>query len=258
MSELCECGLIETEVRRDDAAALKNVLIQNDRVARHNRELFDRNGVMAVNLMSAPGAGKTSLLEASIPTLMPEYRIGVVEGDLATDNDAQRIRALGVPAVQITTGDASHLDARMLHEALHQLELEELDLLFIENVGNLVYPAVFDLGQHHNVALLSVTEGDDKPQKYPVMFRAADLVLLTKTDLLQHVPEFDVQRVHRSLHEIDCGAPLLGLSNRRGAGIDAWCEWLNAKVAVHSLRVASSPRGPHLEETSADAHDHGA
>ena len=151
------------------------ILDENDRVAAHNRAHFDQHGVLALNLMSSPGSGKTSLLEATIKALRDEFSVAVVEGDLATENDAARIRACGVPAVQITTGNACHLDAQMVHDALHELRLGGLDILFVENVGNLVCPASFDLGVHCNVTLLSVPEGDDKPAKYPVMFRGADL-----------------------------------------------------------------------------------
>ena len=173
---------------------LTHLLAENDHAAAHNRAHLDMHGVLAINLMSSPGAGKTTLLEATIRRLRAQYRIFVVEGDLATENDARRIRAQGVPAIQITTGNACHLDASMMHRALHDIPLAEVDLLFIENVGNLVCPASFDLGQHRNVVLLSVPEGDDKPEKYPVMFRAAELVLITKADLLEHIPEFDMQR----------------------------------------------------------------
>ncbi len=167
---------------------------ENDHTALHNREHFNSHGVVAINLMSSPGAGKTSLLEASLDALSDRYRIAVIEGDLETENDAQRIRSRGVEAVQITTGSACHLDAHMVHDALHQLKLDDIDILFIENVGNLVCPASFDLGQHHNVMLLSVPEGDDKPAKYPVMFRAADLVMLSKVDLLPVLDDFSPQR----------------------------------------------------------------
>ena len=156
---------------------LHGLLSENDRQAQHNRDHLAKYGVLAVNLMSSPGAGKTALLEATIAALKDELRIAVVEGDLETENDAERIRAQGVPAIQITTGSACHLDAHMVHDALHHLDLSQIDLLFIENVGNLVCPASFDLGHHRNVVLLSTTEGDDKPAKYPVMFRAADLML---------------------------------------------------------------------------------
>lgn len=209
---------------------LRSLLSENDRIAIHNREHFDAHAVLAIDLMSAPGSGKTTLLERTIEELRSELRIAVIEGDLATENDALRIRAKGVPAIQITTGNACHLDAHMIHEALHSLPLAGLDVVFIENVGNLVCPASFDLGQHLNVTLLSVPEGDDKPQKYPVMFRASDLVLLTKCDLLQYLPEFRTERAEESLHRIACPAPILHLSSRPGASIRPWCEWLRTQL----------------------------
>ncbi len=178
---------------------VQDLLAANDRVAAHNRSHFDAHGVLAINLMSSPGAGKTALLEATILALRDRYRNAVIEGDLETDNDAARIRAHGVPALQISTGTACHLDAQLVHQALHDLPLAGLDLLFIENVGNLVCPASFDLGQHRNVTLLSVTEGDDKPAKYPVIFRASDLVVLSKTDLLEVMDDFDPRRAAETL-----------------------------------------------------------
>jgi hydrogenase nickel incorporation protein HypB len=219
-------------------------LTQNDRVARANRERLDLQGVLAVNLVSCAGAGKTSLLEASIPTLQQEYSIGVISCDLATDSDSRRLQALHVPLVQMKTGNTGHVTARMLRAALDEIDLAKLDLLFIENAGSLACPVSFDLGQHHNVALLSVPEGDDKPQQDPSLFRSAELVLLTKMDLLDHAPQFNMPRVRRGLRKIGCDAPLLGVSNRRGAGIDAWCLWLHAKEAMQSLQVSSrlSPR----------------
>jgi hydrogenase nickel incorporation protein HypB len=200
MCETCGCNITPGNahlVRADGKHAntadgraavevLQSLLGENDHQAAHNRYHFDHHGVLAVNLMSSPGAGKTSLLEATIEALGEGLRIAVIEGDLETENDAERIRAKGVEAIQIATGSACHLDAHMVHDALHRLDLTGVDILFIENVGNLVCPASFDLGQHRNVTLLSVPEGDDKPAKYPVMFRAADLVLLTKTDLLAY------------------------------------------------------------------------
>ena len=185
MCQLCGCAATpENSQTAVVIEVLQDLLSANNQAAAHNREHFDEHGVLAINLMSSPGAGKTALLEATIVALRDRYRIAVIEGDLETDNDAARIRAHGVPAIQITTGTACHLDAGLVHRALHDLPLAGLDLLFIENVGNLVCPASFDLGQHRNVTLLSVTEGDDKPAKYPVIFRASDLVVLSKTDLL--------------------------------------------------------------------------
>ena len=211
MCETCGCTLTPESAqlvhdhhgrRGPVIEVLQDLLAANDRVAMHNREHFDEHGVLAINLMSSPGAGKTALLEATILALRERYRIAVIEGDLETDRDAARIRAHGVPAVQITTGSACHLDAHLVHRALHDLPLAGLDLLFIENVGNLVCPASFDLGQHRNVVLLCVTEGDDKPAKYPVMFRAADLVVLSKTDLLRVLDDFDPERAAANLRAL--------------------------------------------------------
>ena len=175
--------LEKTAEGREAVSVLHGLLHENDHTAAHNREHFDRHNVLVVNLMSSPGAGKTSLLEATIEALDGALKVAVIEGDLETENDASRIRARGVEAVQITTGSACHLDAHMVHDALHHMQLDGLDILFIENVGNLVCPASFDLGQHHNVTLLSVPEGDDKPAKYPVMFRSADMMPVSYTHL---------------------------------------------------------------------------
>ena len=210
---------------------LQDLLAANDRVAMHNREHFDEHGVLAINLMSSPGAGKTALLEATIVALGSRYRIAVIEGDLETDNDAVRIRAHGVPALQITTGTACHLDAHLVHRALHDLPLSGLDLLFIENVGNLVCPASFDLGQHRNVILLCVTEGDDKPAKYPVMFRAADLVVLSKADLLDVLDDFDPARAAAALRALGRETPMIHTAARRVPALGPWLDWLEQQLA---------------------------
>src|SRR6202050_4021510 len=215
---------------------LQDLLAANDRVAMHNREHFDEHGVLAINLMSSPGAGKTALLEATIVAIAGRYRIAVIEGDLETDNDAVRIRAHGVPALQITTGSACHLDAHLVHRALHELPLSGLDLLFIENVGNLVCPASFDLGQHCNVTLLSVTEGDDKPAKYPVMFRACDLVVLSKTDLLDVLDDFDPTRAATALRMLGRETPMIRTAARRAPAIGPWLEWLGAPLGGGAVR----------------------
>ncbi len=222
----------------ESVTLLRNLLSQNDREAQHNRAHFDAHAVLAVNLMSSPGAGKTALLERTLDTLGGKLRVAVIEGDLATENDARRIRAKGVPAVQISTGSACHLDAHMVHNALHELNLSGLDIVFIENVGNLVCPASFDLGQHLNVTLLSVPEGDDKPEKYPVMFRTADLLLISKCDLLEVLPEFNAARAIDSLRAVGSDAPVMRVSCRSGYGIDAWIEWLIGQIEAHRQRVA--------------------
>ena len=217
---------------------LQNLLSENDQQAAHNRAHFDQHRVLAINLMSSPGSGKTSLLEHTIAALKDRYRIAVIEGDLETENDAQRIRDKGVPAFQITTGNACHLDAHMVHDALHQLDLHGIDILFIENVGNLVCPASFDLGQHRNLTLLSVTEGDDKPAKYPVMFRAADLVLLTKTDLLAVLDDFEPDKATQYVRQLASEAPVLLVNTRRPAQLDTWFDWLETEVDAHRQRLA--------------------
>jgi hydrogenase nickel incorporation protein HypB len=234
------------------------ILGENDRVAAHNREHFDEHGVLALNLMSSPGAGKTSLLEATIRALDGRLKVAVIEGDLATENDADRIRACGVPAVQITTGNACHLDATMVHDAAHDLRLADLDVLFIENVGNLVCPASFDLGQHRNVTLLSVPEGDDKPAKYPVMFRAADLSLLTKTDLLPYITEFSTERARAALRQVGFAGETIELTNRGGAGFEAWLAWLEREVAAQRERTARGESArPRVQPDGAVAHSAG-
>jgi hydrogenase nickel incorporation protein HypB len=209
---------------------LENLLQENDLTADHNREHFDQFKVLVINLMSSPGSGKTSLLEATIELIGNRYRIAVIEGDLETENDAQRIRKKGVPAIQITTGTACHLDAHLVHSALHQLDLKELDILFIENVGNLVCPASFDLGQHYNVTLLSTTEGDDKPAKYPVIFRTSDALILSKSDLLEVLDDFEPAKAEQNLRNLANPAPVLTLSARSGEGLQQWVDWLDEKV----------------------------
>ena len=263
----CGCSLGPAAQRAPFAAApsvpgktatievITAILGENDRVAAHNREHFDQHGVLALNLMSSPGAGKTALLEATIRALDGRFKVAVVEGDLATENDAARIRACGVPAVQITTGNACHLDAQMVHDALHDLPLAGLDVLFIENVGNLVCPASFDLGQHRNITLLSVPEGDDKPAKYPVMFRAADLSLITKTDLLPYLTDFSVARAHEALRQIGYGGTTIELTNRGGDGFAAWLAWLDREVAAQRARAARGEKArPSIQPEGAHAH----
>lgn len=218
-------------------SVLQNLLSTNNQQAAHNRAHFDSQQVLVINLMSSPGSGKTALLEATIQRLRDSVNIAVIEGDLETENDAMRIRAQGVPAYQITTGTACHLDAHLIHQALHSLSLDGLDLLFIENVGNLVCPASFDLGHHRNVVLLSVTEGDDKPAKYPVMFRAADLMLISKTDLLPFLDDFAPDKAEKNLQNLANPAPVIALSAKNGDGIEAWIAWLLAQIADYKSHL---------------------
>ena len=233
MCDTCGCNVTpgnEHLVAKESVEVLQGLLDANDQQAAHNREHFARHGALAVNLMSSPGAGKTALLEATVDALRDEFRIAVVEGDLETENDAERIRQKGVPAVQISTGSACHLDAHMVHDALHDLDVHDVDIIFIENVGNLVCPASFDLGQHANVALLSTPEGHDKPAKYPVMFRAADLVIISKADLLPVLDDFDPSYAEGCLRQLASTAPMINVSARSGEGMPAWLDWLRTEL----------------------------
>jgi hydrogenase nickel incorporation protein HypB len=221
MCDTCGCG--DPEIVSEDLH--ERILSENDRVAMHNREHFARRGMLAINLMGSPGAGKTALLEAT-RRAAPELRLAAVSGDLATENDAQRLELAGIPTRSITTGTVCHLDASMVHHALHHASDEPADVFVIENVGNLVCPAVYDLGQAFNVVALSVTEGTDKPLKYPVMFRAADLVVLTKADLLPHLPDVDVERIREALAHVMPVPRMLVVSATTGLGMDDWVDWL--------------------------------
>ncbi len=224
MCTTCGCGdthLVPVELH-------ERILAGNDRRARHNREHFVEAGVLALNLMGSPGSGKTAVLEATSRALENKLRLGAVSADLATDNDARRLRAAGIPCRPITTGQACHLDAETLHEALHGFPWRDTDVFFVENVGNLVCPAIYDLGQAANVVALSVTEGEDKPLKYPVMFKSADLVLLTKCDLLPHL-DVDVARLEDALARVMPEPRSLRVSARTGEGIREWTEWLQER-----------------------------
>ena len=265
MCEQCGCASTPQRVRLTDHTGtilarpvsdrsieiITAILNENDHQAAHNREHLDHHGVLAVNLTSSPGSGKTSLLEASIDAIGGRFRIAVIEGDLETENDARRIRAKGVPAIQITTGQTCHLDAQMVHDALHALDLDAIDVLLIENVGNLVCPASFDLGQHANVTLLAVTEGDDKPAKYPTMFRAADLVLLSKIDLLDVLDDFSPHTAEGHVRALANPAEVMRISARRPQSLAPWIGWLES-------RLAACRAGTLLPRSRAAAHHHGA
>jgi len=264
MCDTCGCNLTPgnrqfaykpVEPGATTVSVLKGLLQKNDDQAAHNRAHFDARGILALNLMSSPGSGKTALLEATLSALKDEFHCAVIEGDLETENDAERIRALGVPAHQIVTGTACHLDAHLVHDALHHMQLDGVDLLFIENVGNLVCPASFDLGQHLNVTLLSVTEGDDKPAKYPVMFRAADAMLISKTDLLAVLDDFDPARAEAHLRELANPAPVFRLSAKKGDGMTTWLTWLREQLAAQRARVAQGQtRLPNIQPDGVRLH----
>ena len=210
-----------------------NLLAANQHQAEHNHEHFQAWNLLCLNLMSSPGAGKTALLERSLPALAANHKMAVLEGDMTTQLDAERLEAVGIPVVPITTGRACHLDAAMVSGGLtllkQRLDPTQLDLLLVENVGNLVCPAEFEVGEHHKVALLSVTEGDDKPLKYPLMFRQADVVLITKVDLLPHLP-VELAAIRRNIHSINPNATVIEVSALTGEGLDAWHLWVRQAI----------------------------
>jgi hydrogenase nickel incorporation protein HypB len=222
-----------------------NLLAANQHQAEHNRERFDAWNLLCLNVMSSPGAGKTSLLERTLASLAIDLAMAVLEGDMATQLDAQRLEAVGIPVVPITTGRACHLDAAMVRGGLEllaqRLDPAGLDLLWVENVGNLVCPAEFEVGEHLKVALLSVTEGDDKPLKYPVMFREADCVLITKTDLLPHLP-VAIERIEAHVRQVNPYCAVLRVSASSGEGLDAWHGWIRRQLAGRSLQPGSRLR----------------
>lgn len=250
--------LARTSSGKEAVSVLHSLLHENDNTAQHNRQHFEQHNVLAINLMSSPGAGKTALLEATIQQLgldqNSKLKIAVIEGDLETENDAERIRKHGVKAIQITTGSACHLDAHMIHQALHNLDLTELDIIFIENVGNLVCPASFDLGQHLNVTLLSVPEGDDKPAKYPVMFRSSDLVLISKSDLLPILDDFKPERAKNYLRDLASTAPVFELSSKDKSGMQLWLDWIDQQRS--SLITASKEKSVATHAQHVHSHDH--
>ena len=209
----------------------RDILAKNDAFARENRALFADRGVFALNLVSSPGSGKTTLLVRTIEALRGRLATAVIEGDQQTSRDADRVRATGAPAIQINTGKGCHLDAHMVGQALRQLPLADGSLLLIENVGNLVCPAAFDLGEAHKVAILSVTEGEDKPIKYPDLFHAADLLLVNKVDLLPHL-DFDVEAAVAFAHRVRPGLEVIRVSATTGEGFEAWLAWLDRGVAA--------------------------
>lgn len=207
----------------------QDVLLKNNLLAERNRGWFEARRVLALNFLSSPGSGKTTILEKTVPMLSGEWPVAVVEGDQQTTNDADRIHALGVPVIQINTGTGCHLDALMVQRAVRELDLSERSLLCIENVGNLVCPAMFDLGEAARVVVISVTEGEDKPLKYPTMFHRADLCLLNKTDLLPYV-DFDASKCREYAMQVNHHLEWIEVSARTGEGFDRWKAWLTSRL----------------------------
>jgi hydrogenase nickel incorporation protein HypB len=205
------------------------ILEANDRIAEENRKLFDKSGVYVINIMSAPGAGKTSLLEKTIKEISGKTKIGVIEGDIAGSDDAKRIKNLGIPVVQINTGGACHLDANMIREAIDSFPLKGLDILIIENVGNLVCPAEFKVGEDIKVMLLSITEGDDKPLKYPLMFQESSALVLNKIDLLPYT-NADIGKIKKNSLSLNPKLKIFEVSCKTGEGISKWVKWLQSLI----------------------------
>lgn len=214
-----------------EVPVIRNLLEANDAIARQLRALFASKGILVLNLISSPGAGKTTLLERTLTDLKGEFTMAVIEGDLQTDNDARRVAATGAQAVQINTGGGCHLDGAMVLDALSRINQEGLDILFIENVGNLVCPVEFDCGEDHKIALLSVTEGDDKPEKYPLLFNLSAAMVLNKIDLLPYV-DFDSEKAERFARKLNAGLAVFPLSCRNGEGLEAWYDWLRGARAA--------------------------
>jgi hydrogenase nickel incorporation protein HypB len=208
---------------------LKDILSANEQIARKNQELLEKNKVFSVNIMASPGAGKTSLVLQTIRALGKTIKIGVIEGDISSSIDAQTVGKEGVPVVQINTGGECHLDANMIQNALNNLPLKEIGLLLIENVGNLVCPAEFNLGEHRKVLVASVPEGDDKPYKYPLMFTTVDAVILNKTDLLPYV-KFNTEAFTRAVRGINAKVKIFPISCTTGEGVSTWAKWLKGQI----------------------------
>ena len=210
-------------------SVVKNILAANDRIAQENRAIFDEHNLLVFNLMSSPGAGKTSLLEKTILALKDHLKIGVIEGDIQSSQDAERIAETGAPVVQINTGGACHLDGNMIRDTFHEFDFDALDLLVVENVGNLVCPAEFKVGEDFKVMILSVTEGEDKPAKYPLMFHESKALLISKIDLLPYV-DCSVERIREEALKVNPNLVIFEISCKTGEGLDAWCDWLKGEV----------------------------
>ena len=226
-----------------DAALELNLLHANQEGANQNRQYFDRWGITCLNIMSSPGAGKTVLLEKTLAALQDRYQIAVIEGDMTTELDADRLRQYNVPVIPINTGRSCHLDSKMvaggIHTLGHSYNPEAIDLVLVENVGNLVCPAEFEVGEHAKVALLSVTEGEDKPLKYPVMFQEADCLLITKTDLAPYL-DVDLERIMANVRQMNPSVTIIPLSAKTQVGLDLWLEWLQLQLTQKKDLVMSS------------------
>lgn len=225
-----------------DAALGINLLHANQAGADHNRAHFDQWGITCLNIMSSPGAGKTALLERTLETLTSDLKIAVIEGDMTTELDADRLRQYGVPVIAINTGRSCHLDSKMVAGGLHQLEHEydpsSFDLVLVENVGNLVCPAEFEVGEHAKVALLSVTEGEDKPLKYPIMFCEADCLLITKIDLAPYL-DIDLEKIEANVRQVNPNVAIFRVSTKTGEGLAAWFAWVRSQVSAKHLHPAA-------------------
>ncbi len=210
-------------------SVVKNILEANERISRENRALFDKNNLMVFNLMSSPGAGKTSLLERTIDLLKEDLRIGVIEGDIQSSQDAERIAAKGIPVVQINTGGACHLDGNMIRDTFEEFDFSKLDLLVVENVGNLVCPAEFQVGEDFKAMILSVTEGEDKPSKYPLMFRESKVLLINKIDLIPYL-DCSLESFKKEALKVNPDLTVFEISCKTGQGVQDWCDWLRNQV----------------------------
>jgi hydrogenase nickel incorporation protein HypB len=212
-------------------SVVRNILEANERIAEQNKTLFNQNRLFVINLMSSPGAGKTSLLERTIDALKAELRIGVIEGDIQSTQDAERVAKKGIPVVQINTGGACHLDGNMIRDTFHEFDFKEMDLLIVENVGNLVCPAEFKIGEDFKVMILSVAEGDDKPSKYPLMFHESKVLLINKVDLLPYV-DCSVDKIRQDALRINPNLNIFEISCKTGEGLDPWYDWLRKGVRL--------------------------
>ena len=223
-------------------SVVRDILEANERIARQNRDLFDEKGVLVFNLMSSPGAGKTSLLERTIDALKDEVRMGIIEGDIQSSQDAERIAAKGIPVVQINTGGACHLDGNMIRDTFKEFDFDTMDLLVVENVGNLVCPAEFNVGEDFKVMILSVAEGDDKPAKYPLMFHESEVLLINKIDLLPYV-DCSLEKIKDESLKLNPNLTIFEVSCRTGDGLEDWTNWLKKKVNARAkvLNPVSNP-----------------